>query len=128
MAHNDSELVRKSLRGDHEAFARIYDRYARLVRAVCFEATRNTPDAQEVCQEVFVRAWQRLETLRDANRLGAWLTGIARHACKEWRRDKRRSHEVTDEQSLAQPSDTDGEQKRQRLEYLFLLLEVLHDI
>lgn len=45
MDHSDSELVRRSLRGEQEAFAAIYDRYARLVRVVCFETTENIPDA-----------------------------------------------------------------------------------
>ncbi len=127
MDQNDSELVRRSLGGDHEAFAVIYDRYARLVRAVCFEATGNTPDAQEGAQEAFVRAWQRLDTLEDAERLGAWLIGIARHVCREWRRSKRKTCEAVDEQACVQPVDREGEDRRHLLVQLFDVLGELSD-
>lgn len=112
MDHSDSDLVHRSLHGEHAAFAEIYDRYARLVRAVCFEATGNIPDAQDVCQEVFVRAWQKLETLKNADRIGAWLTGIARHVCKEWQRNRRRLSDVADAQPCMQPPDTQGPSAR----------------
>jgi hypothetical protein len=63
LALDDADLVRRTLRGDRETFADLYDRYARLVRAFCWDATRDLPQAQDLTQEVFLRAFQRLPEL-----------------------------------------------------------------
>ncbi len=125
MDHSDSELARRSLTGEREAFAQIYDRYARLVRAVCFETTGNIPDAQEVCQEVFLRAWEKVESLKNPDRIGAWLTGIARLVCKEWLRRKRSIRELAESQACVQSLTVDGEEKLHWLDVLFESLRKL---
>jgi RNA polymerase sigma-70 factor (ECF subfamily) len=86
----DAELVAWALAGNREAFGLLYDRYARLVRAVAFGAAG--PDretVQDLTQECFLRAFQRLETLRDSARFGAWVVGIARQLVREYRRRRR---------------------------------------
>ena len=89
-AAGDEELVRRSLAGDRAAFAALYDRYARLVRAICYQRVAGLSDAQDVAQEVFLRAYQNLGRLRKPERFGSWLIGISRTVCKEWRRRRRR--------------------------------------
>ena len=56
----DGVLVRTILDGDTSAYAVLYDRYAQLVRAMCFDTTRNNTDAADLSQEVFLRAFRRL--------------------------------------------------------------------
>jgi RNA polymerase sigma factor (sigma-70 family) len=90
VAASDGTLVQGALRGDGSAFAELYDRYDRLVRAVCFEATRDFDTAAELGQEVFLRALQKLAHLRDPQRFAEWLVGIARHVGQEWRRGRLR--------------------------------------
>jgi RNA polymerase sigma-70 factor, ECF subfamily len=86
----DAELVREALRGSREAFLLLYDRYAPLVRASCTSATQNLADGQDLAQEVFVRAHVKLSQLRDAERFGGWLMGLAANVGREWRRRRRR--------------------------------------
>ena len=85
-SRGDGDLVRAVLDGDTAAFAALYDRYAPLVRAVCHDATRNVHDAQDLAQEVFLRGFRRLRSLRHPDRFAAWIIGITRHVCREWRR------------------------------------------
>ncbi len=86
MAASDATLVRGSLDGDRAAFAQLYDRRARLVRAVCYDTTRDRQAAADLTQEVFLRAYESLARLREPGKFAAWVTGIARQVCREWRR------------------------------------------
>jgi RNA polymerase sigma-70 factor (ECF subfamily) len=76
--------------GDKSAFAELYDRRARLIRAICYDATRDLHAAADLTQEVFLRAYRRLRSLRDPQRFAPWLAGIARQVCREWRRGRLR--------------------------------------
>ncbi len=87
---SDATLVRGVLDGDRAAFAQLYDLRARLVRAICYDATGDLQAAAELTQEVFLRAWDRLEALRDPEKFTAWVCGIARQVCREWRRGRER--------------------------------------
>ena len=86
----DAELVRSVLDGDRAAFGELYDRYARFVRAICYDTTRNVPDARDMAQEAFLRAYRGLGDLRRPDRFAAWLTVIARTLCRQWCRSRSR--------------------------------------
>jgi RNA polymerase sigma factor (sigma-70 family) len=90
VAASDGTLVLGVLNGDRSAYAELYDRRARLIRAICFEETRDFHAAADLAQEAFLRAYRNLRELRDPQRFSYWLTGIARQVCREWRRAKRR--------------------------------------
>ncbi len=86
MTVSDNTLVNGVLSGDREAFAELYNRHARLIRAVCYDATRELACAADLTQDVFLRAFRGLSELRDPARFAPWLLGIARQVCREWRR------------------------------------------
>jgi RNA polymerase sigma-70 factor, ECF subfamily len=88
MNRPDSELVAAACNGDQSAFAMLYDRYAPLVRAICFDVAGNLNEAQDLAQEAFLRAYKNLTALANPDRFDAWLVGIARRMGKEWLRDK----------------------------------------
>jgi RNA polymerase sigma-70 factor (ECF subfamily) len=87
---SDKELVEAVLDGERAAYGRLYDRYAPLVRAVCHDAAGNLTDAQDLAQDVFLRAYERLDRLRERGLFGRWLVGIARRRCREWVRGRSR--------------------------------------
>lgn len=111
MVATDGTLVLGVLNGDRAAFAELYDRWARLIRAVCFGTTHDLDAAEDLAQEVFLRALHKLARLRDPQRFAPWLTGIARQVCREWRRgrvrDRRRKGLSDDLRPVApgNPSD-----------------------
>lgn len=74
--------------GDPGEFAILYDRYARLVRSICFDRVRNLTDAEDLTQDIFLRAYQRIGQLRRPDRIASWLAAIARCACQDWRRQR----------------------------------------
>jgi RNA polymerase sigma-70 factor (ECF subfamily) len=84
-------LIQAVFAGEKAAYEKLYDRYAPLIRAICYDTTRNLADAQDLAQDVFMRAYEKLEHLRGPDRFGKWLVGIARLRCREWRRQRLRS-------------------------------------
>ncbi len=80
--------------GDGEAFARLYTRHAPVVLALCRQGLPQA-EAEDACQETFLRAYRKLDQLRSDGDLRPWLYTIARHVCSERRRSatRRRHHE-----------------------------------
>ncbi len=114
---SDEILVRAVLAGRKEAYEKLYDRYAALVRAVCYDTTRNLADAQDLAQDVFMRAYEKLEQLRDPDRFGNWLVAIARLRGREWRRQKLRNSKRCAQVSNVR-SDIDDQPDHSRIEQL----------
>jgi len=85
----DTDLVGKALAGDREAFGGLYDRYARLVRAVVYGVAMDWPMVQDMTQECFLRAYKNLARLREPDRFGRWIVGIARQVARERKRSNR---------------------------------------
>lgn len=87
---NEDSLVSRARAGDERAFARIHQQYNRSVYRFLKDLLRDDARAQEATQETFVRAFTHLHSLRDEQKLGAWLLGIARHVSQEHMRASRR--------------------------------------
>ncbi len=77
----ERELVEQVLDGDREAFLDFIDRYERLVKHVVFRMVDDDRDREELCQDVFVRAYRYLDGFRFESKLSTWLARIARNTC-----------------------------------------------
>lgn len=77
-ATSDIELVSRSLAGDRDAFAGIVQKYQSLVCSLAYSATGSLGRSEELAQETFVVAWQRMAELREPEKLRSWLCGIVR--------------------------------------------------
>jgi RNA polymerase sigma-70 factor (ECF subfamily) len=94
VAASEETLVLGSLRGDRSAFAELYDRRARLIRAICYDVTHDSDVASDLTQEVFLRAYRKLGDLADPTRFTPWLVSIAKRVSLEWRRRWIRDRQV----------------------------------
>ena len=121
---SDEMLVRAVLAGRNEAYEKLYDRYAALVRAVCYGTTRNLADAQDLAQDVFMRAYEKLEQLRDPECFGNWLVAIARLRGREWQRQKLRNSKRCAQASNVK-SDIDDQPDNSRIEQLRETIAIL---
>lgn len=70
------ELVQATLDGDREAFGELVNRYEPMVMSVGLKRLGNYAEAQELCQEVLVKAMQRLHQLDEPAAFGGWLKSI----------------------------------------------------
>ena len=76
---SDAALVARVQGGDAAAFAELVRRYERLARAAVIGTLRDRHAAEDVVQEVFLAAFRSLDSLRQPERFGPWLLGIARN-------------------------------------------------
>lgn len=77
----DAELVAGVLAGDREAFAAVYDRYGDRLYDFAHSMLRQREDAEDAVADSFVLVAERLEQLRDPERLRPWLYAIVRSEC-----------------------------------------------
>ena len=72
----ETSLVLAAQQGDREAFGRLVLRYERSVYATAYRRLNNHAEAQEVCQEVFVKAMEKIGQLRVPECFGGWLRSM----------------------------------------------------
>lgn len=89
-------LVAAAQSGDREAFARLYQRYARMVHGILL-ARVPASDAEDLVQDVFLRALEKVGQLRNPGAFGAWLGTLARNRARDFLR-RRRSAASLDEE------------------------------
>lgn len=100
----DRAFVARARTRDEGAFRELFDRHVGAVYGFLHDVLRDPVAADEGTQEVFVRAYDRLPSLRDQDRLLPWLLGIARNVSLEAYRHHRRQ-----ERSVALPDAQDDE-------------------
>ena len=77
----DAELVARCRDGDPDAWRELVERYARYVYAITQAFRLGDADADDVFQETFARAYERLDTLRDDAALRPWIAQLTRRLC-----------------------------------------------
>ena len=82
----DRDLVRLAASGETWAFGRLMERHGGLVFARIRRIVRQSDDAEDLAQEVFLQAFRRLGQLRDASRFSPWLSKIADNIARRWYR------------------------------------------
>lgn len=98
-ALTDSELVARCRAGDQQAWAELVDRFSRYVYAISVQAFRlSDADAEDVFQEVFARAYQHLDGLRDDAAVRPWLAQLTRRLCIDRLRASARERPTADEE------------------------------
>jgi RNA polymerase sigma-70 factor (ECF subfamily) len=88
-ALSDAVCVEQARRGDSAAFDVLVRRYFRAAYAVALAVVGNRLDAEDVCQDAFVRAAERLDDCREPSKFAPWLLRITRNrACnlRDYRR------------------------------------------
>lgn len=130
----DAALVYEVLDGETEAFGELVRRYKNLVMS--FIAARvPASEVDDLGQEVFLRAFRVLPSLRDPARFSSWLLGIASHVCVDWHRSRRRT--VSLDAQAVEPAEVSvghrpppmrPDQAAERKEAAQLLLETLDQL
>ncbi len=74
---DENLIIEKVLGGDASAYAQLVDRHKNLVFTIAMRVTRNREDAEEIAQDVFVKAYQKLPEFRKVSKFSTWLYRIA---------------------------------------------------
>ncbi len=98
MTERDAEQVRRARAGDRAAYGALVDAYQGMVFATALNITGNYSDAEDVVQDAFLRAFERLATLVEPAKFPAWLrTLTVRSALTLLRRRRHVSASILDE-------------------------------
>ena len=93
MTEPDAVLVARIQSGDAAAFETLMRRYFRMAFLIAYAQLGNREDAEDVCQDAFVRCWERIADCRDPARVAAWIAAIVRNGAHN-RRDALRVREA----------------------------------
>jgi RNA polymerase sigma factor (sigma-70 family) len=88
---SDAELVRRCLAGETAAFGALVERYRDAAVGFCCHHVGDFHTAQDIAQEVFLRAFVDLHALREPGKFGPWLRAIGLRLCQSWHRRRRES-------------------------------------
>ena len=79
MTESDAALVGRARLGDTAAFEALLRRHFRAAYAVAMAQLGEEGDAEDACQDAFVRCWERIGECREPERFGAWLLRVVRN-------------------------------------------------
>jgi len=117
MPDSDASLVERTLTGDTIAAECLLRRHFRASFLVALATVRDRAEAEDVCQEAFIRALSRLQDCRSPDRFGAWLATIVRNVGHNSRRHRhlRRTEPLADHTYLKAVGQTDDSIQRREL-------------
>jgi RNA polymerase sigma-70 factor (ECF subfamily) len=90
----DPELVRRSQAGDTEAFGELVTKYRTKIFTMVYGLVRNEPDAWDLAQEAFVRAWHSIHRFEGRSSFYTWLYSLTMNVTLESLRRKKQHQEV----------------------------------
>ncbi len=89
MKNDDVQLIHRILDGDDTAFTELVEKYQKSVHALAWRKIGDFHIAEEITQDTFLKAYQKLGTLKKPQRFASWLYVIASRRCVAWARKKR---------------------------------------
>ena len=96
MSADDATLVRRCLREDSAAIESLVERFQGDVLGVCLRLMHHRHDAEDICQEVFLRVFRSLKRWDPTRPLKPWIMSIAFNRCKTWLGQRSRRPEPVD--------------------------------
>jgi len=103
MARSDEELMLGCRDGDEGAFETLYRRYEKPVLSFIYRMTNSTSDAEDLCQETFLKVVRAKRRYRANGKFKTWLFRVALNLCRDRiRRMKFRSHGSLDGPEISQ--------------------------
>jgi RNA polymerase sigma-70 factor (ECF subfamily) len=100
-ASSDQARFERALRGDTEAFWSLVERHSRMLHAVAHGVVHDVEKAQDVVHDTYVRAFSTLGNLRSPEKLGSWLSSMARNVAHEQVRKGEKLGKVIDQIPVA---------------------------
>ena len=89
MDKDDVQLIHNVLSGDDEAFSILVQKYQKSVHALAWRKIGDFHYAEEITQDTFLQAYEKLPTLKNRNQFVGWLYVITTNLCTDWLRKKR---------------------------------------
>ncbi len=85
---NEIDLIQQTLAGKTSAFDQLVKMHRTTIYVLVLSYIKNPADAEDLTQRIFIRAYERLATLRELDCFLPWLQQIAHNTCKDWLRQR----------------------------------------
>src|ERR1700688_1025340 len=85
----DTDIISRVLKGDQQVFAQLVERYQSYVFTLVLRMIESREDAEEVSQDIFVKAYRSLADFRGDSKFSTWLYTIVRTSCITFLRKKK---------------------------------------
>jgi RNA polymerase sigma factor (sigma-70 family) len=103
---NDNEIINRVLTGDQQAYALLVNRYKTFVFTMALRYTKNREDAEEVSQDIFIKAYRALADFRRASKFSTWLYTIVSTTSISFLRKKKLEIHSLDNEKIFEIADS----------------------
>ena len=102
----DNEIISRVLKGEQNAYAELVNRYQAYVFTLVLRMIKSREDAEEVAQDVFVKAYRSLADFRGESKFSTWLYTIANTTCITFLRKKKLDVHSLDNEKVFEVADS----------------------
>lgn len=103
---NDKEIISKVLSGDQQSYALLVDRYQSYVFTLALRFVKSREDAEEVAQDIFIKAYRSLADFRGESKFSTWLYTIVNTTCITFLRKKKIEIHSLDNEKVFEIADS----------------------
>ena len=101
----DMEIIQQVLQGQQSSFAVLVERYQNFVFTIVLRYVKSREDAEEVSQDVFVKAYRSLADFKGASKFSTWLYTVATTTCLTYLRKNRLEVQSLDNEKVFAVAD-----------------------
>lgn len=113
----DNEIIRAVVQGDKQAYGVLVNRYQNFVFTICLRYTNSREDAEEIAQDIFIKAFRNLADFRGDAKFSTWLYTIVNTSCISFLRKKKLdTRSLDDERVFAVADNMDGGMRANQVE------------
>lgn len=106
---SDNEIISQVLSGNHQAYAGLVNRYQNYVFTLTLRMIKSREDAEEVAQDVFIKAYKYLADFRGESKFTTWIYTIVNNTCITFLRKKKLDiHSLDDDKVFASADNLDS--------------------
>ncbi|MGI8601149.1 MAG: RNA polymerase sigma factor [Chitinophagaceae bacterium] len=103
---DDTGIISKVLHGDYNSFSVLVERYQNFVFSIVLKYVKGREDAEEVSQDVFVKAYKALADFKGTSKFSTWLYTIATTTCITFLRKKKLDVHSLDNERVFEVADS----------------------
>lgn len=113
---DDNELVHEAINGNVFSFELLIERYQKTIYNMVLRMIGDVENAQDITQDIFVKAFEKLDTFKFKFRFFSWLYRIAINETINWTKRNPRMDRIQDAQNfLADESDGEDQERKSRI-------------
>lgn len=114
---DDSFYIEEVLKGNSSAYAPLVEKYKSMVYTICFKIVRKSEEAEELAQDTFLKAFDKLDKFRGEAKFSTWLYRIAYNAAISMTRKRRLEVHALDDFVISNYSEDDARENLDVVEH-----------